>query len=600
MHDTAFVIGKLFFETYAPEPCTVVEIGSMDVNGALRTAAPVASTYIGIDLEPGPGVDIVVAAGSDIPLQDACADIAVASSAFEHDPQFWRTFNNLCRVTKPGGYIYINAPSNGAIHAYPIDCWRFYPDAGLALEQLTNNEPWSVTLVESFVAERQEDTWNDYVAVFRRNAEGSPPESRMHETVPCRNVYDGTAGARFKIEELTEDMRLLATCTGRLAALKDQMSAAMADRDRRIGQLEPALAALQSEAQCRSQEIEQQTQDIERLNRKLEQQTWDIERLSRSTEQQALEIELKARLIEQRDRDMARLALDLRETRGNQHALNKELEAIRRSWLYRVNGVVLTTRRKINAGRRRLHFGRLEPLFDPQWYMSRNPDVARSGADPFQHYLLVGAANGCDPHPLFSTSWYLANNSDVAAQGVNPLVHFCRFGARELRSPHPLFDCGWYLRQHPGLVESGMNPLQHYLDTGAREGADPHPLFDTSWYLANNPDVAGSGINPLVHFVEFGARELRMPHPLFDSHWYMDENPDVLAGGMNPLEHYLRAGAREGRDPNPAFDTDWYRATYLGSDSANPLVHYVTEGLDKGLAPNPRVDGNRDTVEADR
>lgn len=44
------------------------------------------------------------------------------------------TFLEYARVIKPGGMIYINAPSNGDYHRYPDDNWRFYPDCGRVLK----------------------------------------------------------------------------------------------------------------------------------------------------------------------------------------------------------------------------------------------------------------------------------------------------------------------------------------------------------------------------------------------------------------------------------------------------------------------------------
>ena len=41
------------------------------------------------------------------------------------------------------------------------------------------------------------------------------------------------------------------------------------------------------------------------------------------------------------------------------------------------------------------------PLFDRDWYLAMNPDVAVAGADPWRHYLRHGAAEGRDPNPLF-------------------------------------------------------------------------------------------------------------------------------------------------------------------------------------------------------
>lgn len=557
MHDTALTIGTLFYQVYAQERCTIVEIGSMDVNGSLRAVAPAQSKYIGIDIEPGPGVDIVMCRGADIPLRDCSADIAIASSVFEHDPQFWRTFNNLCRITRPGGYIYINAPSNGKVHAYPVDCWRFYPDAGVALEALTQNERWPTTLVESFIAERESDTWNDFVAVFRRNGDGASHEGRLHERIHCRNIYDVTHHQRLRAEEFTEDMRLLTDCAANMKKLEARMAEEIAGRDERIGQLEPALQATQAQAR---------------------QHRHEIERLSLEIEQQSQEVKQQSDAIRQKDGNVARLTRDLKEASSRQSVLEGEIDFLRRSWSYRVSRMAHAARRHLSSTYRRLRHGPVEPLFDSRWYVQKYPDVARSGADPFRHYVFVGSAEGYDPHPLFDTSWYLQCNPDVAASGTNPLVHFLHFGAREHRSPHPLFDCAWYIGQRLAVSEHGLNPLVHYLQSGARAGYDPHPLFDTSWYLACNPDVSEGGTNPLVHFVEFGARELRNPHPLFDCRWYVEQNPDVLAAGVNPLEHFLTAGVREGRAPNPQFDPSWYQTNYIDSASSDPFIRYVLEG----------------------
>ena len=46
---------------------------------------------------------------------------------------------------------------------------------------------------------------------------------------------------------------------------------------------------------------------------------------------------------------------------------------------------------------------------------------------------------------LFEQDWYLANNPDVAQAKVNPLLHYLRFGGFEGRDPGPNFCSGWYL-----------------------------------------------------------------------------------------------------------------------------------------------------------
>ena len=113
MHDTAHEHARLFFELYwQPDFAVVAELGSYDVNGRLRDHAPAGTRYIGFDMAPGPGVDVVVAPGAALPLADASVDVAVTSSCFEHDVAFWDSFLELVRILRPGGLLYLNAPSN--------------------------------------------------------------------------------------------------------------------------------------------------------------------------------------------------------------------------------------------------------------------------------------------------------------------------------------------------------------------------------------------------------------------------------------------------------------------------------------------------------
>jgi glycosyltransferase involved in cell wall biosynthesis len=73
------------------------------------------------------------------------------------------------------------------------------------------------------------------------------------------------------------------------------------------------------------------------------------------------------------------------------------------------------------------------PLFDPEWYLAVNDDVAKSGMDAATHYLLFGANEGRDPGPRFSTLGYRSRYADVSTSGINPLLHYMDIGAREQR-----------------------------------------------------------------------------------------------------------------------------------------------------------------------
>lgn len=228
MHDTAFEHARLFFELYwQPSFRDVLELGSMDVNGSLRGLSPPGSRYVGVDMAAGPGVDHVVSAGSPLPFPDATFDVALTSSTFEHDVCFWESFVECLRVLRPGGFLYINAPSNHGFHRYPLDCWRFYPDAGIALVAWAKRKGVEVELVESFVADPVAECWADFVAVFRRSS--SKPvvrRGRIADATRAANIHDGGQGNPPPIEReswATYDMRQAALLAAKLEAVEQRL-----------------------------------------------------------------------------------------------------------------------------------------------------------------------------------------------------------------------------------------------------------------------------------------------------------------------------------------------------------------------------------------
>jgi SAM-dependent methyltransferase len=230
MHDTALQIGRHFFAVYALPTSMIVELGAFNVNGTLRDVAPRDARYIGLDLTPGPGVDVVIGANAALPLASAAADMVVSSSMFEHDGFFWQTFLEMARITKPGGIIYINAPSNGLYHRYPVDNWRFYPDCGKALASGAVSQGCDLALIESFIAERVNDVWNDFDAIFRKG--GSAPPDRtvkfLSETVRCTNVWRGGEAAVHFEREGSEDMVLIHQLRGEVKQLRGELATASA------------------------------------------------------------------------------------------------------------------------------------------------------------------------------------------------------------------------------------------------------------------------------------------------------------------------------------------------------------------------------------
>lgn len=165
MHASALQSASEFFAKHPRDSATVVEIGSQIVNASIRDVCPKHYTYVGIDYTAGNGVDIVLEDEYKFPLEDNFADFVVTSSCFEHAEMFWLTFLEGLRITKPGGLFYINAPSKGEYHAFPQDCWRFYPDAAKALLKWAARNGYTCNL-EHY--ETLDNHWGDFIAVYKK------------------------------------------------------------------------------------------------------------------------------------------------------------------------------------------------------------------------------------------------------------------------------------------------------------------------------------------------------------------------------------------------------------------------------------------------
>ncbi len=175
----------------------------------------------------------------------------------------------------------------------------------------------------------------------------------------------------------------------------------------------------------------------------------------------------------------------------------------------------------------------LRRLFDANYYLEYNPDVAASGTNPFWHYVVRGAFEGRNPRPLFDTSFYLSQCPQPPS--VNALCDYLERGDRACRRPHPLFDSEYYLRRYPDIRQAGVNSLLHYFLHGAAEGRTPHPLFQPDYYRSVCEEARNVG-DPLEHFLTREPGECRSPHPLFDCTSYLLAHPETKD---NPLAHYL-------------------------------------------------------------
>jgi len=194
-------------------------------------------------------------------------------------------------------------------------------------------------------------------------------------------------------------------------------------------------------------------------------------------------------------------------------------------------------------------------------------------------HLATLAASG-----LFDPLFYMSRNPGLAATPEEALRHYHFHGWREGRAPNLYFDPKFYLDQNPDVRAAGLDPLLHYIWAGEREGRRPVLYFDPAWYRSRFSLAPGE--SALAHFLRERHRGAVSPIPEFDAAWYLQTYPDVAEAGMDPFEHYLIQGFREGRDPSPDFDTRFYRQRYLqGRRETNPLLHYLRHRGEPGIHP---------------
>lgn len=148
-------------------------------------------------------------------------------------------------------------------------------------------------------------------------------------------------------------------------------------------------------------------------------------------------------------------------------------------------------------------FAREMPLFDPAFYLSTNPDVAKAGADPLFHYMTHGWREGRNPSSDFHTLYYRDKNLNGNRRD-NPFQHYHQnkdkmelsavpkdeeeILAIQYQAIHSHFDDDFY-REKYLKGEPSADPIDHYLRTGWRQGYDPTPNFSTSGHTKAHPFV---------------------------------------------------------------------------------------------------------------
>ena len=168
MHQSSYLLMEDFRDRYIQNlnsyPISILDIGSLNVNGSYQ---PLFNDdryqYTGVDQAPGPNVDIVLKKPYFWEeIKSSSHDVVISGQTFEHAEYFWLSMLEITRVLKPGGLCCIIAPSEGHIHNFPMDCYRFLPNGLRAAAKFAGLET-----LEAETKQWQQNIFNDTSAEWK-------------------------------------------------------------------------------------------------------------------------------------------------------------------------------------------------------------------------------------------------------------------------------------------------------------------------------------------------------------------------------------------------------------------------------------------------
>lgn len=129
MHESVMNFGRRMIERGMVRGKAVVEVGSQNINGSLRSVVEALNpgSYLGFDQVTGDGVDLLIEPGREASVLPAAAfDLVICTEVLEHAREWRDVVRLLKHLAKPEGYLLVTTRSPGfPYHPFPEDHWRF-------------------------------------------------------------------------------------------------------------------------------------------------------------------------------------------------------------------------------------------------------------------------------------------------------------------------------------------------------------------------------------------------------------------------------------------------------------------------------------------
>lgn len=181
---------------------------------------------------------------------------------------------------------------------------------------------------------------------------------------------------------------------------------------------------------------------------------------------------------------------------------------------------------------------------------------------------------------VFNEDYYLNENPDVAEAGVDAARHFVEFGVYEGRKPSSGFDVEFYLKSQFDICSKGMNPVEYYLEYGSKnndvtkskieDGKKSAVFFikEASW-----TPVAINLVERVRHFVEKGYAIKVVSLHAGQVTEYLKTFADVLV--LKTRSYYLTTSEKSNLD---------FLIEFVGYDTVAVVCHdYFDSNLLDGL-----------------